>query len=212
MEPDALAEHKERKELARDDHPGCLLSGFLLVNRCVSISYSAHITKLKSIHFFSPNCCFSRGSKQKSPRINYLLDVSGNVALHEIYFLFCFRVPGNFHIEARSKHHNLNSLLANMSHTVNHLSFGTHAPMISNFVILYVQFIYESSCISTWNCKRKSGVHFILNSYRLPSFSRSVLSSLFLLVNFLSLSSIQGPFCPRIPFITSMTCQRTSST
>ena len=33
MQPLAQEEHRERKELARDDHPGCLLSGFLLVNR-----------------------------------------------------------------------------------------------------------------------------------------------------------------------------------
>lgn len=35
------------------------------------------------------------------------------------------RVPGNFHIESRSKYHNLNPFLANVSHTVSHLSFGT---------------------------------------------------------------------------------------
>ena len=33
-------------------------------------------------------------------------------------------MPGNFHIEARSKHHNLNPAMANVSHVVNHLSFG----------------------------------------------------------------------------------------
>jgi hypothetical protein len=37
--------------------------------------------------------------------------------------LFC-RVPGHFHIEARSDHHNLNPVLSNLSHVVNHLSFG----------------------------------------------------------------------------------------
>jgi len=71
MDKDALQQHNERKELMRDDHPGCLMSGFLLVNR----------------------------------------------------------VPGNFHIEARSKHHNLNPALANVSHVVNHLSFG---PVLSS--------------------------------------------------------------------------------
>merc|ERR1711871_1896652 len=35
------------------------------------------------------------------------------------------RVPGNFHIEARSLHHNLNAAMTNLSHVVNHLSFGT---------------------------------------------------------------------------------------
>lgn len=34
------------------------------------------------------------------------------------------RVPGNFHIEASSKNHNLNAAMTNLSHTVHHLSFG----------------------------------------------------------------------------------------
>mmetsp|Transcript_16005 Transcript_16005/g.37074 ORF Transcript_16005/g.37074 Transcript_16005/m.37074 type:complete len:483 (-) Transcript_16005:185-1633(-) len=34
------------------------------------------------------------------------------------------RVPGNFHIEAKSKNHNLNSAMTNLTHIVNHLSFG----------------------------------------------------------------------------------------
>jgi len=34
------------------------------------------------------------------------------------------RVPGNFHIEAKSKNHNLNAAMTNLSHIVNHLSFG----------------------------------------------------------------------------------------
>jgi protein disulfide-isomerase-like protein len=66
MDPETREKHEERIEQQRDDHPGCLMSGFLLVNR----------------------------------------------------------VPGNFHIEARSKHHNLNPAMANISHVVNHLSFG----------------------------------------------------------------------------------------
>jgi len=35
------------------------------------------------------------------------------------------RVPGNFHLEARSKQHNLNAAMTNLSHVVNHISFGT---------------------------------------------------------------------------------------
>jgi protein disulfide-isomerase-like protein len=66
MDKETRAAHEERKENMRDDHPGCLMSGFLLVNR----------------------------------------------------------VPGHFHIEARSKHHNLNPAASNMSHIVHHLSFG----------------------------------------------------------------------------------------
>ena len=34
------------------------------------------------------------------------------------------RVPGNFHIEAKSKNHNLNSAMTNLTHVVNHMSFG----------------------------------------------------------------------------------------
>jgi hypothetical protein len=34
------------------------------------------------------------------------------------------RVPGNFHIEAKSKNFNLNAAMTNVSHIVNHLSFG----------------------------------------------------------------------------------------
>lgn len=34
------------------------------------------------------------------------------------------RVPGNFHVEARSVNHNLNAAMTNLSHVVNHLSFG----------------------------------------------------------------------------------------
>jgi len=35
------------------------------------------------------------------------------------------RVPGNFHIEAKSVNHNLNAAMTNLTHRVNHLSFGT---------------------------------------------------------------------------------------
>ena len=62
-------EHREKIErtlFAETEHPGCLLSGFLLVNR----------------------------------------------------------VPGNFHIEARSKYHNLNPTMTNVSHLVHDLTFG----------------------------------------------------------------------------------------
>jgi len=57
---------RERIESQNKEHPGCMLSGYLLVNR----------------------------------------------------------VPGNFHLEARSNQHNLNAAATNLSHVVNHLSFG----------------------------------------------------------------------------------------
>jgi len=37
------------------------------------------------------------------------------------------RVPGNFHVEATSKAHNLNVAMTNLSHTINHLNFGEDA-------------------------------------------------------------------------------------
>lgn len=58
--------HEEKQIQMNEDHPGCMMVGYLVVNR----------------------------------------------------------VPGNFHIEARSKHHNLNPVLANVSHIVNSMSFG----------------------------------------------------------------------------------------
>ena len=61
--------HPKRRErvMAPKEHPGCMVSGYVLVNR----------------------------------------------------------VPGNFHLEARSKTHNLNAAMTNLSHIVNHLSFCT---------------------------------------------------------------------------------------
>mgnify|MGYP003386888314 CR=1 FL=1 len=41
-----------------------------------------------------------------------------------MYIYLLHRVPGHFHIEARSDHHNLNPVMSNLSHVVNHLSFG----------------------------------------------------------------------------------------
>jgi len=55
-----------------DEHPGCMVSGYVLVNR----------------------------------------------------------VPGNFHLEARSSAHNLNAAMTNLSHIVHHLSIG--APLSKN--------------------------------------------------------------------------------
>lgn len=44
-------------------------------------------------------------------------EVSGHLVIN--------RVPGNFHVEAKSVNHNLNAAMANLTHRVNHLSFGT---------------------------------------------------------------------------------------
>jgi len=71
LDPITKAENKEKILNIKDEHPGCMMTGFLLVNR----------------------------------------------------------VPGFFHLEARSNHHNLNPAMANLSHIVNSLSFG---PQLSN--------------------------------------------------------------------------------
>merc|ERR1712157_135143 len=39
-------------------------------------------------------------------------------------FLLVSRAPGNFHIEGRSKAHDMNPTMVNLSHIVHHLSFG----------------------------------------------------------------------------------------
>lgn len=74
---------RKQRMLEIKEHPGCMLSGYVLVNR----------------------------------------------------------VPGNFHVEARSKLHNLNAAMTNLSHVVNHLSFG--APLerdLARKVARYPQF------------------------------------------------------------------------
>lgn len=65
-DPEKKARQKELHAMSRADHPGCQVSGHLMVNR----------------------------------------------------------VPGNFHIEAKSQNHNLNAAMTNLTHIVNHLSFG----------------------------------------------------------------------------------------
>uniref|UniRef100_A0A7S1FM79 Thioredoxin domain-containing protein n=1 Tax=Corethron hystrix TaxID=216773 RepID=A0A7S1FM79_9STRA len=45
-------------------------------------------------------------------------------------YLLVNRVPGNFHVIANSVNHNLNPSMTNLTHTVNHLSFGeAHRPV-----------------------------------------------------------------------------------
>lgn len=97
--------HEVRKENMRTDHPGCLMSGFLLVNR----------------------------------------------------------VPGHFHIEARSKHHNLNPAASNMSHVVHQLSFG---PSLSRNALRRVEEVPDNffSMVSTKPMDDKQYVNTALHS------------------------------------------------
>ena len=54
-----------------------------------------------------------------------MLDIKEHPGCMVSGYVLVNRVPGNFHIEARSKLHNLNAAMTNLSHVVNHLSFGT---------------------------------------------------------------------------------------
>mmetsp|Transcript_42301 Transcript_42301/g.128322 ORF Transcript_42301/g.128322 Transcript_42301/m.128322 type:complete len:477 (-) Transcript_42301:424-1854(-) len=66
QDPEKRKRYKEMNFYNRAEHPGCQISGHLMVNR----------------------------------------------------------VPGNFHVEAKSVNHNLNAAMTNLTHRVNHLSFG----------------------------------------------------------------------------------------
>lgn len=59
-------------------------------------------------------------------------------------FLLVNRVPGNFHIEARSKYHNLNPTLTNVSHVVHDLTFGP--PMTPD----YRSKLHVRVCVGWW--------------------------------------------------------------
>lgn len=54
------------------------------------------------------------------------------------------RVPGNFHIEAKSKNHNLNAAMTNLTHRVNHLSFGAMGQNPSNLIKSVLKQVPES--------------------------------------------------------------------
>mmetsp|Transcript_3119 Transcript_3119/g.4816 ORF Transcript_3119/g.4816 Transcript_3119/m.4816 type:complete len:467 (-) Transcript_3119:194-1594(-) len=58
---------------------------------------------------------------REAHRINWNTDHPGCLVNG---YLLVNRVPGNFHIQAHSRHHTLNTYNTNLSHTVHHLSFG----------------------------------------------------------------------------------------
>lgn len=53
--------------------------------------------------------------------------------------LFVNRVPGNFHVHASSVNHNINPAMTNLTHIVNHLSFGSLPSQLSRSQRKYVQ-------------------------------------------------------------------------
>lgn len=59
---------------------------------------------------------------------DHMPNIHKNEACQIVGWLTLARVPGNFHIEAFSKSHDLSPTMANLSHTVNHLSFGLSIP------------------------------------------------------------------------------------
>ena len=50
-----------------------------------------------------------------------------------VEYLVVKNVPGNFHIEAQSANHNFHGENTNVSHTVNHMSFGRPLAEVSVF-------------------------------------------------------------------------------
>jgi len=52
-------------------------------------------------------------------------------------YLMVNRVPGNMHVEAKSSHHEINSAMTNLTHRVNHLSFGPPRAPNYNFLALF---------------------------------------------------------------------------
>lgn len=77
--------------------------------------------KYKNWESKTPNA----GEEEKSrKRQLYLQDRPDHPACQISGYLMVNRVPGNFHIEAKSKSHNLNAAMTNLSHVVHHLSFG----------------------------------------------------------------------------------------
>ncbi len=117
LDPVTRDENKERILQTKEEHPGCMLAGFLLVNR----------------------------------------------------------VPGNFHLEARSKHHNLNPVMSNMSHVVNSLSFG---PQLTKSQARKVNqlskefFDYESTKPMDGNMYMNGKLHQAFHHYIKVSFRR----------------------------------------
>jgi len=75
------------------------------------------------------------GARKVEPLVEYLKEavVEGETHMPHIFAdLACKingsilvpRVPGNFHVEARSKTHDINPIMVNLSHIVNHMQFG----------------------------------------------------------------------------------------
>lgn len=73
-----------------------------------------------------------------------LYNVAENPGCQVSGTLMVNRVPGNFHIEAKSKNHNLNAAMTNLTHRVNHLSFGPMGKNPSRQVLRALKQVPES--------------------------------------------------------------------
>lgn len=62
-------------------------------------------------------------------------EVSGHLTIN--------RVPGNFHIEAKSQNHNLNAAMANLTHRVNHMSFGNTLDRVDRSILRVLKQVPE---------------------------------------------------------------------
>jgi len=66
----------------------------------------------------------TKGGGKTKQEYRDLYNVAENPGCQVSGSLMVNRVPGNFHVEAKSKNHNLNAAMTNLTHRVNHLSFG----------------------------------------------------------------------------------------
>lgn len=71
---------------------------------------------------------------ERKEQLRELYHVEENPGCQVSGTLMVNRVPGNFHIEAKSKNHNLNAAMTNLTHRVNHLSFGEQGKIQSRQV------------------------------------------------------------------------------
>ncbi len=89
-----------------------------------------------NLHHHHPSCMLIG-------RILYLHEKVGRLALIETSFLvthdsgmMCCRVPGNFHINMKAKFQNIFPPMANLSHVVNSLTFGSQYSVVQTRDIL----------------------------------------------------------------------------
>lgn len=85
-----------------------------------------------------------KGDGKKKQEYRQMYQMAENPGCQVSGTLHVNRVPGNFHIEAKSKNHNLNAAMTNLTHRVNHLSFGEMGKVQSRSVKRALKQVPES--------------------------------------------------------------------